>query len=208
MEKHNPTRKYWMQQSPDVDGMMLNTSAREFEAIERDEILGYLPNVRQQRIAELAAGIGRFTGHLAQEADHITAVDFVGKFIEENQRRHENHNNITYIHGNVMQLELEANSLDFVFINWLMMYLQNEEVRALLQRIHGWLRPQGKFFFRESCVSPSNPNSRHPHSHYRDPQRYEKKLEAHFRILQHGNVKIYERKYNNPNQLWWLCERR
>lgn len=42
-------------------------------------------------------------------------------------------------------------SIDFVFSNWLLMYLSDDEVKCFIQKILGWLRPGGFLFFRESC---------------------------------------------------------
>ena len=209
MKSHaNPAHAYWEKQSPDVKGMMLNSNAEEFEQYEREEVLHYLPKLDQLDVVELAAGIGRFTGILAKQAKHLTAVEFVGSFLEENHKKHKHLPNIDYIHSDVMLLERPEGSADFVFINWLMMYLTDEDANELIGRIHRWLRPQGRFFFRESCVSPSNPKAHHPHSYYRQPDLYEEYLQARFDILTAGNIKIYEHKYNNPNQRWWLCQKK
>lgn len=42
-------------------------------------------------------------------------------------------------------------SIDFIFSNWLMMYLSDEELKSFIEKILGWLRPGGFLFFRESC---------------------------------------------------------
>jgi len=187
--------------------MMLNTSAAEFEHIEREEVLSYLPPIAKLRVVELAAGIGRFTGYLASQAEHIPAVDFVEEFVAQNKKINGHRENITFVHGDASEVEAPADSIDFVFINWLMMYLEDPQVVELIDHIHRWLKPGGRFFFRESCISSSNPNAKHPHSHYRQPEEYLAQLQGRFSILSHGNIKIYQTKYNNPNQLWWLCQK-
>ena len=73
---------WWQQYSADINAMLLNSEADEFEASSRAEILNYLPSsVEGKQILELGAGIGRFTKHFASVAKHVVAVDFVEKFI-------------------------------------------------------------------------------------------------------------------------------
>ena len=42
-------------------------------------------------------------------------------------------------------------SFDFIFSNWLLMYLSDEELNTFTEKLLGWLRPGGFLFFRESC---------------------------------------------------------
>lgn len=42
-------------------------------------------------------------------------------------------------------------SIDFIFSNWLLMYLSDEELKCLIEKMLGWLQPGGFLFFRESC---------------------------------------------------------
>jgi len=46
-------------------------------------------------------------------------------------------------------------SYDLVFSNWLLMYLEDAELRNLFAKLLCWLRPNGYFFFRESCYHSS-----------------------------------------------------
>lgn len=56
-------------------------------------------------------------------------------------------------------------SMDFVFSNWLLMYLSDKELKSFLEKVMGWLRPGGFLFFRESCNHRSGTVTiKHPHS--------------------------------------------
>lgn len=46
-------------------------------------------------------------------------------------------------------------SIDFIFSNWLLMYLNDEELQSFVEKMLGWLRPGGFLFFRESCYHRS-----------------------------------------------------
>ncbi|MBW1840193.1 MAG: methyltransferase domain-containing protein [Deltaproteobacteria bacterium] len=204
---HNERLYFWKQQNNDVTGMMCNPDAAEFETFERAEIISYLPDLKEKQVLEPAAGIGRFTVYFASVAKHVTAVDFVDEFIEKNKKACFCFSNTTHHVGNVMELNFKNASFDFVFINWLLMYLEDVEVRTLCDRIYQWLKPNGLFFLRESCVSASNPNRTHPHTYYRNPNFYIDLFITKYRLLSHGNIRVYEQKYQNPYQLWWLYEK-
>lgn len=46
-------------------------------------------------------------------------------------------------------------SIDFIFSNWLLMYLSDDEIKTFITKSLSWLRPGGFLFFRESCNYPS-----------------------------------------------------
>ena len=46
-------------------------------------MLSLLPPYEGKSILELGAGIGRFTGELAQKADHVIALDFIESVIKK-----------------------------------------------------------------------------------------------------------------------------
>ena len=201
---YNEQLFFWKHQNDDVTGMMCNPEAFEFEAYERSEIISYLPDLRGKRVLEPAAGIGRFTTYFASVAEHVTAIDFVDKFIEKNIKASSSFLNTTHHVSNMMDVNIENESFDFVFINWLLMYLDDNDVKILCDRIDKWLKPGGSFFLRESCVSASNPNRPHIRANYRDPRFYENLIIKKFALLSKGNIVIYEQRYGNPNQRWWL----
>lgn len=203
----DPKQEFWRAQHADARGMMLNDQASEFDAVERAELLAQLPDLRDKDVLELGAGVGRYTRHFAETARSVVAVDFVEAFIEANRRatadapaRVEHHC------ADAMRFECDDGAVDVVFVNWLLMYLEDEQARELLDRIHRWLRPGGTFFLRESCFSASNPDAPHPNTHYRDDGFYTDALSA-FEIRSSGNVAVYEERLGNPNQLFWLASR-
>jgi phosphoethanolamine N-methyltransferase len=204
----NPTLSFWQQQQSNSQGMMLNDKATELDKLEQKEIISYLPNLKGKKILELGAGIGRYTKHFATLAQGVTVVDFVEKFIEKNKINNAEVLNITYFCSNVMDIEFPSQSFDFIFVNWLFMYLEDKDIELLIPRIHTYLQPKGTLFLRESCFSSSNPNSPHTNSHYREPNFYEILLLEKFDLLLKGNIKVYEFFFNNPNQFFWLLQKK
>lgn len=207
MVSANETFAYWCKQDANPMGMLLSAEAMEFEHLEREEMLGYLPEIHGKSVLELGAGIGRYTQYFASVAQTVDAVEFVEKFVEANRLRNSQYENVDFHCADAMSVKFKNDSFDLVFVNWLMMYLSDENVHTLIKRIAQWLKPNGLFFIRESCFMASNPKTAHPNTHYRSDEFYTNCFHPYFRVLKTGNCKIYEKRYGNPNQLFWLIQK-
>ena len=204
--RHVSAKQFWDAQQPSASGMLLDDRAAELEARDCSQIMAQLRFLGGESVLELGAGIGRYSGRLAEVAAHVTAVDFNESFVQENRRRNSSHSNITFLQEDVTKLSFPRNSFDLVFSNWLLMYLSDSQVEEVVERVACWLKPNGHAFFRESCVcssagrpeSPSNP------ARYRPAAFYERCFAHSFEMLLRGNVLVYEEVYRNPNQLFWL----
>ncbi|KAL8616396.1 hypothetical protein ACOMHN_032250 [Nucella lapillus] len=214
--------KFWKQFTGQttVHEMMLDTKADILDKEERPEILSYLPDYTGSRIIELAAGIGRFTGELASKAKSVVAVDFMPEFLNLNEQTNKHLDNIEFICADVMHFTRQKNSADLVFINWLLMYLSDSEVRQLLTNVLTWLTPGGHFFLRESVVHKvgdmeikgANPTV------YRERCDYEVLLTAAtvtgdggevygFDMVMSKSVDTYIKKKNASCQVVWLLQK-
>jgi len=140
----------------------------------------------------------------------VTASDIVASFIEENQRRQSNFVNIKYIISDANDLRFSSNSMDFIFANWLLMYLTDEQLDKFAERLFEWISPYGHLFFRESCESSiSGVHGVGNPVRYRKGEQYFNIFKSKGFILERsGNVKLYQKRYNNPNQLWWCWIRK
>jgi phosphoethanolamine N-methyltransferase len=78
-----------------------------------------------------------------------------------------------------MMMAFEPGTFDFVFTNWLFMYLNDQELALLAPRLLRCLSPGGRLFFRESCNRQSGDRSRafNP-SHYRSASDYTQLFES------------------------------
>lgn len=206
---------YWSKQQASIQGMMLNPEAEELHHYETKQIISCLPNLSGKTVLELGSGIGRYTNYFASQAQEVITVDFNQKFIDKNKENNANFSNIIYQCENAVNLSFESEQFDFIFINWLFMYLDDNDVKEIITRISQWLKQNGQLFLRESCITDSKGNpplkptasdAQHSHfySHYRDPEFYLYLLNKNLNLITQGNIKIYEQKYNNPNQLFWL----
>ena len=212
MDKQEKTAalEFWREKSATIASMLLQPEESDtLSQAEVVEILNQLPSLNGMEVLELGAGIGRYTSHFAEDASHITAVDFMEKFLDQNRKSTEHFNNITYYCTDIMDLEFEPESFDFVFINWLLMYLDDQQIVLLRNRIRQWLKGGGTLFLRESCLwdGLTQGSLKNNPTRYRPEIHYTRLFEDDFRLLHQGNVKAYEQRFNNPSQCYWLFRR-
>ncbi|KAH9503430.1 Phosphoethanolamine N-methyltransferase 3 [Bulinus truncatus] len=212
---------YWKEHSKEgsVNEMMLDTSAEELTKEEQPEILSYLPDFRGKTVIELGAGIGRFTAELAKKAERVVAVDFMEDFVEKNRKANRHMGNIEFVVADVTKMERPPESVDFIFSNWLLMYLEEREVQDLFCKLLSWLKPEGYLFFRESCRHQSGDKVRGVNpTFYREPEQYEALYSSvtvpngvnhyyGFDLVLSKSVHTYIKRKQNNNQVLWLLQK-
>jgi len=212
--------EYWKEHSSNADlsEMMLDSNASEMSEFEMNEILSVIPTVRNCNVLELGAGIGRYTKKFCSQANKVVAVDFMESFIQKNRENNQNFENLTLICDDVMNLSFPEDSFDIIFINWLFMYLSDEDISKLTSRILTWLVPEGHFFVRESCNRQSGNAKRSDNpTFYRSKLQYDNLLtlptsledeNCRFKILWSKPIGTYIKFKNNQNQICWLLQSR
>eukprot|EP00118_Oscarella_pearsei_P012632 m.94560 g.94560 ORF g.94560 m.94560 type:complete len:496 (+) comp36822_c0_seq8:519-2006(+) len=221
MDVRQQMESFWVEHSTDasLEEMFLDSNAEEITVHEVPEISSFLPDYRNKRVLELGAGIGRYTTAFASEASHVTAVEFMEKFVEKNKEVNSRFENAEFLCCDVTKLEREENNYDFVFSNWLLMYISDEEMPPLLTNVLKWLREDGLFFFHESCFIQSGDKKRkfNP-TKYRSPLAYGTFLDSiciqeadgawsSFQLVWARGLQSYIRLKSNPNQLCWLYKK-
>ncbi|XP_060968935.1 phosphoethanolamine N-methyltransferase 2 isoform X2 [Cannabis sativa] len=85
IEEREIQKCYWKEHSVDLtlEAMMLDSKASDLDKEERPEVLSLLPPYDGKSVVELGAGIGRFTGELAQKAGQLIALDFIEDVIRK-----------------------------------------------------------------------------------------------------------------------------
>ncbi|KAK9277797.1 hypothetical protein L1049_027353 [Liquidambar formosana] len=173
-------KSYWMEHSADLslEAMMLDSKAADLDKEERPEVvLSLLPPLEGKTVLELGAGIGRFTDELAQRAGQVLALDFIDTAIKKNEIINGHYKNVEFMCADVTSpdLKISEESVDLIFSNWLLMYLSDNEVENLAERMMKWLKVGGFIFFRESCFHQSGDSKRRNNpTHYREPRFYTK----------------------------------
>ncbi|XP_020105681.1 phosphoethanolamine N-methyltransferase 1-like [Ananas comosus] len=222
-EERMAQKTYWLEHSKEltVEAMMLDSRASDLDKEERPEVLSLLPPYNGKSVLELGAGIGRFTGDLAKEAGHVLALDFIEDVIKKNESINGHHKNASFLCADVTSPNLKINeeSVDLIFSNWLLMYLADDEVVKLAERMVKWLQVGGYIFFRESCFHQSGDSKRKVNpTHYREPRFYTKVFKECHTYDEHGNsfelslitckcIGAYVRNKKNQNQICWIWQK-
>ncbi|KFG31924.1 methyltransferase domain-containing protein [Toxoplasma gondii GAB2-2007-GAL-DOM2] len=130
-------------------------------------------------VLELGAGIGRLTRLLQEFAAQVVAVDFVDEYVKANRDAHgscHSRKNDLFVVADATTIEFplatndqrvfttglphkteSPSTFDLIIINWLLMYLTDDEVKTLLRKlVSAWSRRGGFVFLRESCGEPSD----------------------------------------------------
>lgn len=216
-------KNFWIEHSADltVEAMMLDSKASDLDKEERPEVLSLLPPYEGKSVLELGAGIGRFTGELAKKAGQLIALDFIDSVIKKNESTNGHYKNVKFMCADVTSpdLKISDESLDFIFSNWLLMYLSDKEVEDLAERMVKWLRVGGFIFFRESCFHQSGDSKRkYNPTHYREPRFYTKIFKECHVLDGSGNsfelsfvgckcIGAYVRNKKNQNQICWIWQK-
>ncbi|XP_062157876.1 phosphoethanolamine N-methyltransferase 2-like isoform X5 [Alnus glutinosa] len=222
-EEREIQKNYWVEHSADltVEAMMLDSNASDLDKEERPEVLSILPPYEGKSVLELGAGIGRFTGELAQKAGQLLALDFIENVINKNKNINGHYKNVKFMCADVTSpdLKISEESMDLIFSNWLLMYLSDEEVEYVAERMIKWLKVGGFIFFRESCFHQSGDSKRkYNPTHYREPRFYTKVFKECHLSDGSGNsfelslvgckcIGAYVRNKKNQNQICWIWQK-
>ncbi|XP_019421912.1 PREDICTED: phosphoethanolamine N-methyltransferase 1-like [Lupinus angustifolius] len=223
MDERDVQKNYWIEHTVDlsVEAMMLDSKAQDLDKEERPEVLSLLPKYDGKSVLELGAGIGRFTGELAQKAGQLLAIDFIDSAIKKNESINGHHKNVNFMCADVTSpdLQIAEGSIDLIFSNWLLMYLSDNEVEKLAERMMKWLKDDGYIFFRESCFHQSGDSKRkYNPTHYREPRFYTKVFKECNMSDDTGNafelslvgckcIGAYVRNKKNQNQICWMWQK-
>lgn len=103
---------------------------------------------RFDHVLELAAGTGIWTGHLAQNAERITALDASEEMLELNARKlHQA--KVHYVEGDLFEWEPDA-EYDLVFFSFWLGHVPPEFVPEFLAKVYRATRAGGHVFLVDS----------------------------------------------------------
>jgi phosphoethanolamine N-methyltransferase len=197
---------FWQKREPTLESMLLKEGAAAIDAIERPEVLSYLPPLKNFHVLDFGAGIGRFTTEFAKKAAHVTALDLVPQFIAENKRRNHRCSNITYICDKAQTIEFPPASFDLVFASGIFMYLDDPELAAASIKIHTWIKPGGYLFFRDSCSAQAK-TTPIDFANLRTLHYYHQLMDPLFQHIHSGSIQAYIDLFANPFRCYWLYQR-
>lgn len=187
--------------------MLLQRDAERLDIQERREVLNLLPSFEGKTVLDLGAGIGRFTNEFAKKAKKITAVDLCPHFIEANKEANWAHNHIEWICKDALDVDFEPQQFDLIFLYGVLMYLPEEEVQTLSQKMFLWIKPKGVLFFVESCAAVTHFTTRENYyAHYRSSLDYDR-LFKNWRISRQGNLQAHEDLLADPFRCFWALSK-
>lgn len=179
--------------------------------IEHD-VMPLLPQEHRGVVVDIASGIGRFIPYFSEKFRTVVQIDFSEGNIRKAQELYKDIANVEYRIQNVMSASFDDRSIDCVFGNWILQYLEDHEVKTLISRIYAWLKPGGNVFFREGIKTNYEgvipPKSENP-AHFRSSEEVYNEWfsQTNFHIVNKGNLKTYEIVFDNPNQRYWILRK-
>jgi len=102
-------------------------------------------------VLDLGSGVGYWTEEFARRFSHVVTVEGSKSLFQALEERCTPYSNIRAIHGNVLSFEPDGR-YSLVFLGGLLMYLDEKDVIALLQKLIPCLGPDGIILCRESTV--------------------------------------------------------
>jgi demethylmenaquinone methyltransferase/2-methoxy-6-polyprenyl-1,4-benzoquinol methylase len=100
------------------------------------------------RVLELAAGTGNWTGHLAEMATHVTAIDASEEMLEINYSKSKSAH-VHYQEHNLFEWE-PTEQYDLVFFGFWLSHVPPDGVADFLRKVYRATKPSGHIFLVDS----------------------------------------------------------
>jgi trans-aconitate methyltransferase len=151
--------RYWDQAAPSVlgpymmGGFGFPAGAGRFRFRAECRIVERLIQIarRDGSVLDLGSGIGCWTEYFAQQFARVVTVEASRPLFEALKERCASLPNVEYILGDVMRFEPE-DQYELVFLGGMLMYLNEQDVSALLRKLIQSLRPGGIILCRETTI--------------------------------------------------------
>lgn len=150
---------YWDKAAPSIlspymmDGFGFPTGAGRFRFRAEERIVKRLIHRTDSEgiVLDLGSGIGCWTEFFAQRFARVVAVEASTSLFEALQQRCAPLHNVKTVQGDVLRFQPE-DRYEVIFLGGLLMYLNEEDVVALLQKLIASLQPGGIILCRETTV--------------------------------------------------------
>jgi len=202
------------QQTADQIIKAIVTQFEKYEtlALLDNKALPLLQVAQRNVIVDIASGIGRFINYFAAHFESVIQIDFSDGNIKTAKASHEHLTHVEYRTQNVMSAVFGHGEVDFIFGNWILQYLEDQEVKTLLDNIYNGLKIGGIVFFREGLKTNFEgrvPRKSQNPAHFRDNASIydEWFLKANLDIIEQGQIQTYDVIFNNPNQHYWILKK-
>jgi len=205
---YSSVNQYWNRIQPSVlgpymmDGFGFPSGAGFFRfRAETKRVERMVKEVNQNgTLLDLGCGVGYWAEYFSRHFTEVIAVESSESFADALEQRCAPHPNIRVVLGDVMDYEPEHPCAQ-VFLGGMLMYLNEEDVIALLRRLIPFLETRGRILCRESTVGEGS-MTRHGNYQavYRSVATYE-------RIFKQCGLTIMHQEINTPYVLMQMgCE--
>jgi len=154
---HGNSNDFWNQYSKREDltlNSLMNLEADAEKSKEKfiyekkrlESILKYNP---KWNLADLGGGVGLWSEYFSEHVNKVTLVEREEKFIELAKQKIDNIN-IEIIHADVVDFDTKENSFDVIFISGVTLYLDDEYLILLMNKVKNYLKPNGIFIHRDA----------------------------------------------------------
>lgn len=158
---YSVVNRYWKKVKPSImgpymmDGFGFPASAGRFRFDAERVIVQQLIRTAKVdatgAVLDLGSGVGYWAEYFASQFKQVVAVEASAPLYESMVRRCSSYSNFTAIHDDVLSFEPEGR-FSLIFLGGLLMYLNENDVVALLQKLKSWLTPEGIILCRETTV--------------------------------------------------------
>ena len=158
---YSVVNSYWNKADPSImgpymmEGFGFPASAGRFRFRAESVIVQQL--IRNAKIdttgavLDLGSGVGYWAEFFALKFNKVSAVEASTPLYENMVQRCSSYDNFTPIHHDVMSFE-PGGRFSLIFLGGLLMYLNEDDVVALLRKLKSFLTPEGVILCRESTV--------------------------------------------------------
>lgn len=170
-----------------MDGFGFPVSAGDYRFKEELSIVDELLTAVQTKdsVLDLGSGVGFWAEAFAQRFRHVEAVEGSASLYQELVARCSEYPNVKTHMANVLTFE-PSSAFDFAFSGGLLMYLNDQDVVALLKQLACYARSSAKVLCRESTVRGDTVTKQGEYSViYRSLSHYHRLFEeAGYRVIQ------------------------
>jgi len=156
---HASVTQYWENAKSSIlgpymmDGFGFPVSAGDFRFQAESQIVRRLLSrvERNGAVLDLGSGVGHWAEEFARSFSQVVAVEGSSGLYRALERRCAPYSNVRAVHGNVLSFEPDGH-YSLVFLGGLLMYLDENDVIALLKKLIPCLGRDGIILCRESTV--------------------------------------------------------
>jgi len=153
--------RYWSKAKPSImgpymmDGFGFPSSAGGYRFEAECKIVDRL--IREAgvgldgRVLDLGSGVGFWAEHFAQQFGEVIAIEASEPLFEAMRARCARYENVTLLNADVLAFRPEGR-YSLIFLGGMLMYLNESDVVALMERVTRFLEPGGIVLCRESTV--------------------------------------------------------